>query len=54
VTRRPKKPLDPDRLRECAAAAKTASAEQPESLPFLTLGDRLAAAARREGLPVLP
>jgi hypothetical protein len=36
------------------AAARVASDEQPESLPFVTLDDRLAVAARREGFPVLP
>ena len=36
------------------AAARVASDDQPESLPFVTLDDRLAAAARREGFPVVP
>jgi uncharacterized protein len=36
------------------AAAHAASDAQPESLPFVTLDDRLAAAAGREGFPVLP
>jgi predicted nucleic acid-binding protein len=36
------------------AAARVASDGQPESLPFVTLDDRLALAARREGFPVLP
>jgi len=35
------------------AAARVASDEQPESLPFVTLDERLALAARREGFPVL-
>jgi uncharacterized protein len=35
------------------AAARAASAEQPVSLPFVTLDDRLAAAARREGFTIL-
>lgn len=36
------------------AAARVASGQQPESLPFVTLDERLALAARREGFPVLP
>jgi predicted nucleic acid-binding protein len=36
------------------AAARAASEERPESLPFVTLDDRLAVAAQREGFPVLP
>ena len=36
------------------AAALAASDEEAESLPFVTLDDRLALAARREGFPVLP
>ena len=36
------------------AAARAASDEQPESLPFVTLDERLALAARREGFSVLP
>jgi predicted nucleic acid-binding protein len=36
------------------AAARAASDGSPESLPLVTLDDRLAAAARREGFPVLP
>jgi hypothetical protein len=35
------------------AAAGAASEHQPESLPFVTLDERLALAARREGFPVL-
>lgn len=35
------------------AAARVASDDQPESLPFVTLDERLADAARREGFPVL-
>ena len=36
------------------AAARVASEAAPETLPLVTLDDRLAAAARREGFPVLP
>ncbi len=36
------------------AAARIASDEQPESLPFVTLDKRLALAASREGFRVLP
>jgi len=36
------------------SAAREASDEQTESLPFVTLDERLALAARREGFPVLP
>jgi hypothetical protein len=36
------------------AAARAASDERPETLPFVTLDDRLALAAQREGFPVLP
>jgi predicted nucleic acid-binding protein len=36
------------------AAAYVASRDRPDSLPFVTLDDRLAAAARREGFPILP
>jgi predicted nucleic acid-binding protein len=36
------------------AAARVASDEQPETLPFVTLDERLALAARREGFSVLP
>jgi uncharacterized protein len=36
------------------AAARAASDEQPASLPFVTLDERLALAARREGFRVLP
>ena len=36
------------------AAAGGVSDGQPESLPFVTLDERLALAARREGFPVLP
>ena len=36
------------------AAALVASAERPESLPFVCLDDRLRDAARREGFAVLP
>jgi hypothetical protein len=36
------------------AAARAASDERPASLPLVTLDDRLALAARREGFPVLP
>jgi predicted nucleic acid-binding protein len=36
------------------AAARTASDGRPETLPFVTLDDRLALAARREGFPILP
>jgi predicted nucleic acid-binding protein len=36
------------------AAARVASDGQPEGLPFVTLDDRLALAARREGFPLLP
>lgn len=36
------------------AAASALSGSQPETLPLVTLDERLAAAARREGFPVLP
>jgi uncharacterized protein len=36
------------------AAARIASDHRPESLPLVTLDERLALAARREGFPVLP
>lgn len=36
------------------AAAREASERRPELLPFVTLDERLALAARREGFPVLP
>ncbi len=36
------------------AAARAASDGQPASLPFVTLDDRLALAARREGFAILP
>lgn len=36
------------------AAARAASDERPRMLPFVTLDERLALAARREGFPVLP
>jgi len=36
------------------AAARAGSDHAPEILPLTTLDDRLAAAARREGFPVLP
>jgi uncharacterized protein len=36
------------------AAARVASEAAPETLPVVTLDERLAAAARREGFPVLP
>ncbi len=36
------------------AAARTASDQQPDLLPFVTLDDRLALAARLEGFPILP
>ena len=36
------------------AAALAASDEEPETIPVVTLDDRLALAARREGFPVLP
>lgn len=36
------------------AAAQMLSEERPASLPFVTLDERLALAARREGFPVLP
>ncbi len=36
------------------AAALTASEEDPAGLPFVTLDERLADAARKEGFPVLP
>ncbi len=36
------------------AAARAASDGAPESLPLVTLDERLALAARREGFPVLP
>lgn len=36
------------------AAARAASDDQPETLAFVTLDERLALAARREGFPVLP
>lgn len=35
------------------AAARAASDDHPETLPFVTLDDRLALAASREGFPVL-
>jgi predicted nucleic acid-binding protein len=35
------------------AAARAASDDHPETLPFVTLDDRLAGAAGREGFPVL-
>jgi predicted nucleic acid-binding protein len=35
------------------AAARAASDDYPETLPFVTLDDRLALAASREGFPVL-
>ena len=35
------------------AAARVAAEDQPATLPFLTLDDRLALAAEREGFPVL-
>ena len=35
------------------AAARAASDDHPEALPFVTLDDRLALAASREGFPVL-
>jgi len=35
------------------AAARVASDDSPETLPFVTLDDRLAIAAGREGFPVL-
>jgi predicted nucleic acid-binding protein len=35
------------------AAARAVSDDHPETLPFVTLDDRLALAARREGFPVL-
>ncbi len=35
------------------AAARVASSETPDWLPFVTLDERLALAARREGFPVL-
>jgi hypothetical protein len=35
------------------AAARAASDDLPETLPFVTLDDRLALAASREGFPVL-
>lgn len=36
------------------AAAREASERHPELLPFVTLDERLALAARREGFPILP
>ncbi len=36
------------------AAARVASDGNHETLPFVTLDDRLALAARREGFPILP
>jgi predicted nucleic acid-binding protein len=36
------------------AALLAASEERPAELPFVTLDDRLADAARKEGFPVLP
>lgn len=36
------------------AAALLAAEEQPAELPFVTLDERLADAARKEGFPVLP
>lgn len=36
------------------AAAHEASDGRPETMPLVTLDDRLALAARREGFPVLP
>jgi predicted nucleic acid-binding protein len=36
------------------AALLAASEERPADLPFVTLDDRLADAARKEGFPVLP
>ncbi len=36
------------------AAALVACDERPESLPFVSLDDRLSDAARKEGFPVLP
>ena len=36
------------------AAAQVAADGRPGTLPFVTLDDRLALAARREGFPVLP
>jgi len=36
------------------AAALVASDERPESLPFVSLDDRLNDAARKEGFPVFP
>ncbi|MBA3400789.1 MAG: type II toxin-antitoxin system VapC family toxin [Actinobacteria bacterium] len=36
------------------AAALAASDEEPETVPVVTLDERLALAARREGFPVLP
>lgn len=36
------------------AAAHEASDRRPETLPLVTLDDRLAVAARREGFPILP
>jgi len=36
------------------AAAHAASDGEPERLPFVTLDERLALAARREGFPILP
>ena len=35
------------------AAARAASDDHPEALPFVTLDDRLPLAASREGFPVL-
>jgi hypothetical protein len=36
------------------AAAEVLSESRPAGLPFVTLDDRLALAARREGFPILP
>ena len=36
------------------AAALLVAGDEPESLPFVTLDERLAEAAAREGFPVLP
>jgi predicted nucleic acid-binding protein len=36
------------------AAARAANEQWPQILPIVTLDDRLAAAARREGFPVIP
>lgn len=37
-----------------ATALWAASEERPAELPFVTLDDRVADAARKEGFPVLP